>query len=249
MRWYALALVFLVLVAPAVVGAPPQSQTVTGDKVLEVVVPEHTNYLKGTNISFHVHLYNATGIQVTPLQASCYVHVYAPDGGHLHELVMENDNDIEFEAHIDNTTYSGQYPYIVWCNTSDSGGFTATSFEVSEDGRMADLAYATPIAIIVVALLAFMLVLTVVTDQSNIWMRVAKLFFILISFWLSIAMMAIAKSIAVTHNAPAHILRMLDLMLIIDTWVTRIFTMFVMLYFVWEILLAMGLVRSKGVRI
>lgn len=142
-HWWARAIgvplvVFFLLSALIVVAPSPVLQVSNEATTFKVVVPERSSWNKGVNVSFHVHVFNATGYPVRATVAhDCYLHVYNENNRHLLEKKMYFDsNGVEYAAKTDYVLNdTGEYGYLVYCNGTKGAGFTAATFLVSPDGR------------------------------------------------------------------------------------------------------------------
>ena len=135
---------FLITFSISVFGEPPFStQEATGDETLELRNPT-VNYIKQNldGVKLHIHLFNrSNGLIINNNSADCYVHIYNIRGGHILEKEMgfeynPDNTGGEFELSIGPGNFSeiGQHSFIVHCNTSSQGGFTSSSFVITEDG-------------------------------------------------------------------------------------------------------------------
>lgn len=134
-------LVFLFLVG--VVTAPAASktiQTIDGTDVLTVRTLGIESRQINHATSFKVHVFNSSGMPLNT-GVSCYFHLYNTSENHVAELVTTvptHDWDYEFSVGANNLTKLGAYAYIMQCNTSTRGGFTASAFDVTLSGQKDD---------------------------------------------------------------------------------------------------------------
>lgn len=237
--------IVLVLLALAIAGVraePPFQSSEDLTNALKVVVPHKAAYEVDSNITMHFHVYNSTGYLVTSGH-SCYLHVYDNLDRHLFQRELTVSGN-DYETYLDNLSRRGEYPYVAWCNGTQAG-YSAASFVVTETGETESYDWQIGIAMLVIGVLGFLVVMSMVIDKSNIFMRVAKMFFIMVSFFLTIAIMNLARGFALTNNAPGYITQTLDTLYVADIWVTIFFTAIIIIYFINEVLYAMGWVKGR----
>jgi len=135
------AFLFVFLFAITLVSAVPPQQTTEG-WIIRSAIPDV--FMKQDNISydFHAHVFDATTGNPVNEDATCSLHIYDFDGTHLFEgedSVASHDWDYSWEVNENNFTTGILYPYIVQCNgtyaTDDEGGFYASSFMLTSNGK------------------------------------------------------------------------------------------------------------------
>lgn len=134
MRGY-LYMIILILFIPIIYSAPPplqESADLFNDHALEIINPKLEYFLIDHNITFHIHLYDVNFTDVE--DAYCYIHLYDNQGKHILKSDLSRDG-YDYEVQINTTQRTGEYGYIVYCNTTrDQGGFISGSFNVNKYG-------------------------------------------------------------------------------------------------------------------
>lgn len=179
--------VFLLLLATGVFAVSPHIQTSDSTTGLVVEVPQFTFLQQNVTFALHTHVFNATnGLFVTNLTTSCYAHFYNNSGSHIVEEKMSFDSNLlEFELLIGggNFTNQGEYGYIIFCNTSTSGGFVGGNFWVTKTGEMADESGFSQIWAILLPLI-FVILLWTFAFKLNENLQPFKMFFTGVGFAL-----------------------------------------------------------------
>ena len=129
---------FAFLLTFSLVGAKVvQVPTPTTDGI-DIAFPKYEFAAANTSFDLHVHAYNvSTGLPLTNDTTDCYVHLYNPAGSHIYQEVMNfSSNTYDFEAEVPSTIFEmlGTNAYIIWCNTSELGGFASGSYTVTNSG-------------------------------------------------------------------------------------------------------------------
>lgn len=135
-----LLILCMILVVVPLINAQPPFQEATGDRTLEIRFPQSNVLELGQDISYHFHVYNRSdGLLVTNSSADCFIHLYNATGSHIFQGTMGFDsNGIDWELFIDGGNFSqiGFISFIVWCNTTNQGGFVSGSLDVTHSGRL-----------------------------------------------------------------------------------------------------------------
>lgn len=101
------------------------------------------------------------------------------------------------------------------------------------------------VSIIGAILIGFFLTMSLVLDKNNVWMRVVKLFLLMVSFYMTLPLIQLGLGAAKSAGAATYITDSLEIMYTVDVWVIRIFTAIIMLYITYEALMALGWVKKK----
>ena len=172
-----ISFIVLLTLIPLVISVPPQtSKSLQG---LDIEIPQFTTLKQDQNFTFHTHVFNTSdGVQMFNDTTSCEVHVYNNmSGKHSAKVLMEFD-DQEFEALIIGNNFSsiGDHPYILFCNTSVSGGFVSGNFNITPTGFQTEESKIILIAITITILL-FLIVLFIYASILSNKIRGLKVFF------------------------------------------------------------------------
>jgi len=240
MKKVLLAILCLFLSVPA--GAvPPVTQISPSEAKIVVEYPKLDSYQQGRNLTLKFHTYNTTGYLVTNDSVSCEISLCAEDCFLVTKKTLAYDDTYDYwHAYYDETNELGEYAYLVYCNGSAGAGYVSTGFLVTTTGVTQTYEWQLPISLLVVGLMAFIIVISVILDKTNVFMRIAKTFFILVAFYLSTAVIQLALGFARTNSAGAHIVGTLELIYVVDVWIVRIFTGLVFLYIMYEALKALA---------
>lgn len=187
----------LIIISSMVLSVKPAPQT--GVLGLIIIYPKNSFYHNDGNLTFHYHIFNATNdLQINvSVGLSCYIHVYNGSNKHLIEdkLVLDsNGMELKYALPYNITNKTGEYPYLVWCNTTNGqGGFISDSFEITNDGKEKEGGYLLALFIGILPLLIGFLLLKwsdILGDEHNI-IRLALMLMsfttIFISLWLTTA--------------------------------------------------------------
>lgn len=169
--------VFVVILLIFVLGfvyAQPQTTVVVTEEGYLIEIPQTIDVIKrGVDYHLHAHVLNeSTGFIITNETASCDLHLYNSTGNHILKKGLGFEPPFDFELIIDggNFSESGEYSYILTCNSSIKGGFVADRFEVNPSGE--DLGTDEALIYILLTLAVLLLFLlslyfTLITPYSN----------------------------------------------------------------------------------
>ncbi len=158
---------FLIFLPLSIAQPPFEAQISTGDASLEIELPA-AEFVKQNQdgVSLHTHVFNrSTGFMFLPSTSGigCYLHLYNFSGQHTLQAEMSPDsNDLEWELDINKSNFSllGMHSFIIYCNTTDTGGFVRGRFDVTESGSNKNIEQALLISGILLAIILFILALT-----------------------------------------------------------------------------------------
>ena len=131
MRYTYLIVLMLVLLSSTVFAAKTTTvQTAQTDNVLHIEYPPLSEYNMNKKVDMHFHVHDNESFRIeSDDDLSCYIHLYNKQGMHIADELMTWDPVyLEYEFSIEPNTIinkSGDYPYIVWCNSSSSANFIA----------------------------------------------------------------------------------------------------------------------------
>lgn len=129
---------FTLLLIPLAVAQPPFQQVSGSERGLDLRFPPVDVIKANTTVTSHMHVHNSTdGLLLTNSSVTCFLHLYNNVGDHIVEKEMGfDDNNVDFEQVILGGNFSklGFYSFIVWCNSTLSGGFVSGGFEVTPNG-------------------------------------------------------------------------------------------------------------------
>lgn len=140
MRWHNLLLILLVTftIIPLASSAPPfQSSTSnSGWNLQSQLIEAHEQNVVHV---FVAHIFNqSNGVPITS-GASCYYHLYNPDGQHIAQITTSSPSDqfdYTFAPNSNNFTQLGEYAFFIQCNSSSQGGALAETFQITPTGGM-----------------------------------------------------------------------------------------------------------------
>jgi len=242
-----LYITIFLLLALAVRGEPP-FQTIQEGSGLTIIYPQLDTHKANTNLTLRYQVYNTSNYRVTNETASCEIFLCAGECENpTKKTLLYDTTGQNFYTYYDQTNETGRYSWLVACNdTYGRAGFVSTYFSVTLDGRTDTEEWQTPAAILVLGLLGFIVVMSIIVDKNNVFMRIAKMFFVMVSWFLTIAVMNLARGFALSNDAPKYIVDTLDILYVADIWVTIFFTAIIIIYFINEVLYAMGWVKGRG---
>ena len=151
--------IFLLVLLLGTVAAVPPFQTSTGSDVGLILRTPVVETLKvNETIKSHMHIFNQTNdVPIIPSATiGCTAHIYNNIGSHLVEQDYAIDgNGLEYALTILGTNFSeaGMYSFIIWCNSTEVGGFVSGGFDVTASG------YDKPDSILQVIFFAFFLLI------------------------------------------------------------------------------------------
>lgn len=134
--------ILLILSLTLVSCAPPfiQSNTLPGLTIETSYADAHK---LGDSLYIHAHVYNATNGLLKTTGTNCDYHVYNHN--------LEGDQHIDkgilslygmgFYNNTNGTLFNetGEYSVLIWCNSSDVGGFFRYTFEVTPTGTLLEV--------------------------------------------------------------------------------------------------------------
>lgn len=128
------------LVSAQAQGNPPAQTNVNLDVGYTIQYPKYEYLPQNQAFTLHTHVFNrSTGLPVHNGNVECNIHLYAANGTHLFKGLMSYTHpEFEIDINENNFTEIGPHSYIIWCNSTDFGGFASGVFEVTYQGQKAD---------------------------------------------------------------------------------------------------------------
>jgi len=130
-------LLISIFLFPLINAAPPQTSTNT-EIGYEIQYPKYEYAKQGSNFTLHTHLFNkSTGMPLMDYEnIGCVLHLYFPNGSHSMKAEMDFD-EVEWEISISEGNFSniGPHAYIIYCNSTEFGGFASGVFETTPTGQ------------------------------------------------------------------------------------------------------------------
>ena len=126
-------MIFL-LFATVVLSVQPTVTIQSSSGSIQIVYPKNEYFLMNTNSKLHFHVHNTTNWLLTNLTTKCNFHLYNYTGNHVFEGYLPFDSngmDFYFDLNTTYTNKAGEYPYLVYCNTSKEAGFLSAEFVIS----------------------------------------------------------------------------------------------------------------------
>lgn len=138
-KFLTIFLLFLILLAPAVLSQPlpfQQGEFLSG---LTINYPPINYVEQNQDYYFHFHVFNTSnGVPVLNRSVQCYFHLYNSSGQHIFKLnnIKKITDDLDFAVNVKGTNFTklGNYDFLFQCNNSIRGGFLDESFKVTTDG-------------------------------------------------------------------------------------------------------------------
>lgn len=138
-RKYMLGIVmFCAIFLMAMISAQPpfQQSDLTTGLVIESGYP--LGHPLNTDYYLHAHVYNATSGLLINTDLTCFYHFYNHqiNGGEHIQIGSMTSYGAGYNATINGSliNQSGEYSALIWCNSTDAGGFLQYSFDATESG-------------------------------------------------------------------------------------------------------------------
>jgi hypothetical protein len=123
-------------------ATPPQLQQSHIDNGLQIIYPNNPYFKERVEFNLNFQAYNSTNNILYGDNVTCIISIYGKTNNILieEELLLDtNDINRYITIHPDNITGSYEYPYIVYCNSTDEGGFIANTFTVTNYNKNENL--------------------------------------------------------------------------------------------------------------
>lgn len=128
---------FLILSLFLVSAAPPVTQVQQFTEGYVIKYPSEQSIKQNQFYDFEFHVFNiSTGMPITS-GVSCQFHLYNVTGGHqltLYDDAVSTLFDYSFKVHGGNFSQTGDFYYIIQCNSSSRGGYVEVPFDVTPMG-------------------------------------------------------------------------------------------------------------------
>lgn len=152
-KLYWLALLFILIVATPLLAVKPSPQLsgLTNNQ-LSILYPKNEFFIRGSNLTLHFHVHNASGSVLSNSTTDCLIHVYDYKNSHIVQQKMIFDGfDFEAKLYQNASNRSGLYPIEVYCNNSAGYyGFLSSFYEITIDGYAKDDAAGIPLIVVLV---------------------------------------------------------------------------------------------------
>ena len=137
---FILIALFFVLM-PLMNAQPPPQQNVNTNIGLDIQITQGDIFENGIFHIFNTHVFNISdGLRVNDTSTSCVFHLSDNVGNHIiNQVAMDYDLsglDWDFNVTGGNFTRNGDYNYLIVCNATDIGGFSAKEFKVTPTGKV-----------------------------------------------------------------------------------------------------------------
>lgn len=184
----------VLLVIPIVLSAPPLQVFIGDTKGLEIRSTLFPAIKVNNNFDFTFHVFNKSdGLLMTNETVTCYFCLFNNTGDHVARI---DNKDIEFDDGVDfvvsvtasNFSETGDFHYIMQCNTTAVGGFISYFFKVTPTGTEIDETQGlVSIGLIIsIILLAFMFCFYGYRFSETKDLFPVALFFIALSLFLGV---------------------------------------------------------------
>ena len=249
---YIVMLVLLVSIVSAVNPHVGVIQVASGSTALDVEAPSITTIKQGYDgMVIHTHVFNGTtGEPLIPSKTSigCYVHLYNISGEHTMIGEMSPDG-VEWQIGVskNNFTLTGEHSYIIYCNSSKSGGFVRGIFEVTPTGIVED---ATNIHIVILLAVIFIIIVYLILTgkfavEAFTEHALIKMLFLITSMWMLLFPLNIAMLFSKSNTIPPSIPGQLELMIQIIIWINVLITFYFIIWFSVEMLKKFLYIKSR----
>jgi len=188
---------FLLVLIPYASAQPPIREVTLGESEtgFDIKFPPIFVLKLNEAFEFEFHVHNKTnGVPIINGDVSCDFHLYNSSGKHILEMnrdTVSHNYDYGFNVAGGNFSYSGDYSYVILCNSSTQGGFDSVPFEVTRTGKPT-IHDVSPIIIIIllpmILSLIFLIAAATMDDKQH---GVLKIFLFLLSivpFFISMHM-------------------------------------------------------------
>jgi len=204
--------IFLFLLASSITAVPPLTTIFSGDSGLEILVPA-PRYLQTNTIgATTVHVFNASDGMLlwntTEIPLRCYSLIQYPNGSVIAQVNATPHSDhFDFTLNLTGVEALGEYGWVIHCNTSEQGGYSKGSFELTTTGNeneprdnSSGIAIVIFILSITAALFVFSMKKEIVKNKyANIIIRRSLL---VLGIYLMILNSAIMATLAASSNLP-----------------------------------------------
>jgi hypothetical protein len=245
-------LLMLVLLAAGVSAQPFLTQAGSDTATLTIIYPKVSAYPVNDNFRMHFHVLNSTGYNKKTGDDSmnCSIHVYNQTDSHIVERVLNTDsNGLEWTITL-NITQTGQFPYMVWCQSDSEDGFVSGDIYITDSGYLID----DPVGLVAVTLAlaaVFFLWLYIgmnwefsLMESSGARKQNAlKALMVLLVLWTVPVLLQYASELAGSLFIQGDVLTLVNLVYQVSIWLNISVTIFFMIYFMYNALIYMS--RSR----
>ena len=130
--------ILIILLSSFAYAQPPPFQTGSSLTSGLDIVTTPFNYVREDSIFVaNFHVFNkSNGVPMNNNSVDCWLDLYNHSGHEIFDQQVTEYSSFDFSIEIGagNFSYSGNYAWIVFCNTSYNGGFLNSLYQVTEDG-------------------------------------------------------------------------------------------------------------------
>jgi len=246
-------LVFIfVLFIIGIVNAVPHVTTLQNSNpsgTLNIEYPKNTYFQMNSPVVLHFHVYNSTGSAMFNTTTNCSIHFYNHSGNQIIQQKLSWDsNDIEWKFDLNNTFTSERtnYPYIVWCDSTTEDGYLSNLLYIGEKTDVYSTEDKLPVIIILVFIFATLFYLAknwdfkFFTKDQKDQQSIMKVFLVVISMWGLLILLRIATLLGEDNFLSQNWITLLDTLYQMMTWINGTMTAFMLVLFLYNILLYLG---------
>lgn len=248
-----LSIVIFLLVLPFVFAVKPVTQSAEGENTFEIRIPQAEHLKVGRDVHANIHIFNkSTGLPITAgTGAVCLFDLYNQTGDHLIEkLILTNDGDVEWEIDIGGGNFSttGSYSFIIWCNTTNIGGFVSSGFDVTtsgEDEVVDNLPLIVVGGMLLIIVLYFIVLIKMFSEREFTEHGMVRMLFYLTAFWVILIPINTLVIFLEHYAGPAEVIDSLNLLYQIIIWLNYFITVYFMLWFLIQMFKKIGNTKNK----
>jgi len=199
MRKIIMWVLVLVLLLPSIVAVKTTQVSTTDAAEIVIIYPKNDYFVYEQDFTLHFHAYNSTGYLLTNDTTVCNLHVYNETGNHVYETDMLFDgNGVDFYYIMSGSkfTHTGEYGYLIHCNSDTESGFISSNFLIANGSPMGESVTGWLLAALIIAPLLFSLILiggiALLDPVEHIVLRIITFLFSYIAFFMSLLLGAVS---------------------------------------------------------
>jgi len=245
-------ILMLTLLVPFVFSVPPVQTTFTGETSLTVQTAP-PRFLKINSIgSTTIHVFNTTnGVLMTnnsPGLVECNALIQWPNGTEIvSRTASPHEDHFDFTLDLTNTSMTGEYGWVMYCNNSNQEGYTSGYFELTNSGnedKTVPISIFYFISISLIVLLLGISIYGIIASKSIL----GRYIFVVLTYIFFIAVTYINWSMADTFISTASwMVWFLRFLFMFSMWVFLPFfliSLTVIMYYIYQIKQIKGLVET-----
>ena len=231
-RFLAFFLVFSLFII--VVNA--QQSTPGSDGTLYVSVIGEPAYKVGTAVNVQAAVFNSSKQQLTNSGVECWLSVYQQNSSDVFiNNKMDYANGFFNFTVTDNVTYQiGMHNYLVACNTTQNGGYSAGSFEVSLGGfpgKEDNVPLLAGLVLFGVALIWLFLIFSL-SGENFTEHGLVKVAVIVLVLWVLMLPVSLAVDAINTKGGSAAMLGTVETLFIVMIYLNAAFTLYMIVFMI-----------------